>query len=146
SVTACGNDDVLTPVAPRVRHRPCDAVPWQIIVPELGARLEIERSEGRIRRRGDEDQPAGRRHRPAHVRHARWNRQFAWNAEGTLIARRAQRVAPDDLARRQIEGCDVPVRRRLTWHKGWRHKRSDELQIRRAVRRSTEEESSLADA
>src|SRR5258708_2303870 len=108
-MAASGYDDVLTSIAPRVGHGSGDAVTWQISVPYLGAGLEIERPEGRIRRCSDKNQPARRRHRPTHVRHAGWNWQMAGDAERTLIARCAESAPPDDLPSTQIEHRDVPV-------------------------------------
>src|SRR5690606_5903101 len=99
--------DVLAPVAPEIsaRHRLCHAAERRL--PELLARLRVERPEARVVGRADEDEAAGRGNRAAVAGTARVALAF-----GQALGH-AKRHAPGELAGVDVDSGEIAPRRLL---------------------------------
>lgn len=112
TMTACGDDDILAPIAPPIGHRRRLRAGWQPCLPHHLAGPEIERAQILVGRGADEHEAARGDDRPAQVGHAGLDRDAEMRAEQTRIARGAQHFPPQHLARLQVDGGQVSPRRR----------------------------------
>src|SRR4051812_15713001 len=110
-MAAGGDDDELAP-AGFIAHRRRLRAGWKAHFPALLAGRGVERAQEIVRRRADEDETAGRRERTPDVRRA-FERP---ERPGRLVARRAERFIPGDLAGREIERDELAPGRRRARH------------------------------
>ena len=122
--------DVLAAVGRRIRDRHGVRRQRQLRDPELGARPRVERAEASIVARADEHEPGRRHDRPAEIEPAR-----APPAFGQLL-REPERHAPDDVARRNVDGQELAPRRLLARPRR-RRRRSARCRRSRRPHRST---------
>ena len=104
---AAGGDGDVLPAVDHVEARRGVAAGGQLVLPQHASRALLERPDLLVRGRGDEDHPAGRRHRAAEI-------ERAGVADALLDQLRvfAERHLPDDVALDEIDGVQrAPGRR-----------------------------------